>query len=120
MDILLVLAFGVVGVGLRFAIDRYFSTSSLEFPWTTFLINIIGCGVAGLLMGLSRDKFSDLNVPLIIGFCGGFTTFSSFGLQCFQMFERGEFWLATIYVVLTPLACIVSTTGGVYLARVFA
>lgn len=71
-----------------------------SFPWGTFIINIIGCFILGMIYG-SLDKgyylSSGLKLFLTVGFCGGFTTFSTFINENFQLLQQGLPIQFTIY-----------------------
>ncbi|MBX3473298.1 MAG: CrcB family protein [Planctomycetes bacterium] len=90
--LLLVCLGGAVGSGLRYGTDRLilaqWPREAAAFPWATLAVNLVGCLIAGLLLGsMSREgvKFADeLKVLLITGLCGGLTTFSAFALQTMQ------------------------------------
>jgi len=64
-----------------------------SWPWGTFISNVVGCFVAGLLAGWFAkmpDQDGPLKQLLLIGFCGGFTTFSSFSLETMRMLQQGQ------------------------------
>lgn len=72
-----------------------------RFPLATFIVNIIGCLVVGVLGGLvvRQDYFSpEIRLFLFTGIAGGFTTFSAFGLETFYLLRKGEFYIAGSYV----------------------
>ncbi len=118
-----VLGFGLVGVGLRFAIDTWISRYALSFPFGTLAINTAGCLLAGLLFGTGLQKDlgeSQIRVGLIVGFCGGFTTFSGFGLQFMQLMNDGKTLPAIVYGVGSPVLCILATVAGLVLSRAIA
>ena len=87
--LLLVCVGGAVGSGLRYGTDRALAhlwpQQAAAFPWATLTVNLVGCFIAGLLYGwLGRDgvRYADeLKILLIVGLCGGLTTFSAFALQ---------------------------------------
>ena len=104
MPILLQIALGgALGASARYLLAS--ATTRLvgpDFPWGTFLVNVVGCfGIglaAGLLFGasdLAPRRFAPFAVP---GLLGGFTTFSAFTLETFQLMERGSFAAALAYV----------------------
>lgn len=72
-----------------------------KYPAGTFAVNVIGCFIIGLFVGLwTRHDMSPLvNALLISGFCGGFTTFSSFSHDSFAMIQKGEWWKFICYIV---------------------
>ena len=77
-----------------------------RFPLGTFLVNVLGCVVAGVLAGLVERQglFSaDTRVFLFTGLLGGFTTFSAFGLETVFLLRRGEVGVALLYVFLSIL-----------------
>lgn len=90
-------------------------TADWKFPLGTFLVNLAGCIVAGLLAGLvtKRDVFSpDTRLFLFTGVLGGFTTFSAFGVETVYLLRRMEFLVAFLYVVLSVMCGI----AGLFLA----
>lgn len=94
---------GLVGTVGRYALSGVIARRFGEtFPAGTLVVNIIGCFLAGLLFYLLQER--NLVSPttrtiVMIGLLGGFTTFSSFGLQTFTLLRDGEFWFATLNLV---------------------
>lgn len=90
-----------------------------SYPLGTFLINLLGCFLIGFLGGLSERVTVDPQVRLLLqtGFLGGFTTFSSFGLETVQLFRRGEGAVASSYLLGSNLLGIVCVFGGFFLAK---
>jgi CrcB protein len=81
-------------------------TLSWEFPAGTFAVNVLGCLVAGLLLGLGENyAFLTAEARLLIftGFLGGFTTFSAFGVETIALIGRGQFAIAAAYVLFSVL-----------------
>ena len=97
---------GAIGASLRYGAGLVFFKSHSLFPWTTWWINILGCGLAGLFFALSQ-KYPTLQQEarlfFMVGCLGGFTTFSSFGLETIQLLKQGHFMLALSYVVSSVL-----------------
>lgn len=90
-----------------------------KFPFQTFLVNIIGCLVIGFLSSLfanHEDKFCVKNF-LISGFCGGFTTFSTFGRETFNLIQSADAPMAVLYVSLSVILGVLSVALGFYLAQ---
>lgn len=94
---------GFVGTCLRFLTGRLcHMLSSGVFPWGTFVVNIVGSFIIGILFGLvERTNLisPSMNVLLITGFCGGFTTFSSFADDMFLLLQQRHWLLFGIYIV---------------------
>ena len=95
-NILLVALGGGVGSVLRYLL----SGINTSFPWGTFIVNILGSLLIGLLVGLvSKGILSpDMKLLLVTGFCCGFTTFSTFANESFGMMKSGDVLLAALYV----------------------
>ena len=75
--------------------------NAVGFPWGTLLVNILGCAAIGMLAVLIERLTSlntELRLLLITSFLGGFTTFSSFGLDTWYLMRKGEWLYATAYV----------------------
>ncbi len=88
-------------------------------PWSTLLVNIAGCFLFGLVFGLGMrgvvDK--DWKLALTTGFCGGLTTFSTFGFETLTMISRGEFLSAAAYALVSLAAGILAAGAGYMLVR---
>ena len=93
-----------------------------RFPWGTLAINVIGSLVIGVVAGLTLtperlDWHPNVRIFLMVGICGGFTTFSAFSLQVVEMLELGNFGAAVFYVAASVLLCLAATGAGIVLAR---
>jgi fluoride exporter len=118
MNWLWVTIFGVMGVSSRFAIDTFISRYALTFPVGTLLINIAGCFIAGFIFGLQKDLAANpVRLGMVVGFCGGFTTFSGFGLQFVQLASDGKLGAAAVYGLGTPTLCLFATAAGLFLSK---
>lgn len=97
---------GALGSVARFKLAGWVSQSYAEwtFPLGTFVVNVLGCFVIGFLAALSQESgliSADTRAFLFTGILGGFTTFSAFGLETFNLLRRGEFLVAGSYVALS-------------------
>lgn len=95
---------GGLGACARFALSGLILPYTLQekFPWPTFTVNILGCLLAGLLFAVAEkhNVFSpNLRLFLFTGILGGFTTFSAFGVETFFLIRRGDFFIASAYVI---------------------
>ncbi|HBF54239.1 MAG TPA: fluoride efflux transporter CrcB, partial [Afipia sp.] len=95
----------------------------LNFPYGTFVINITGSLVMGLIAGYLAFK-GEASQPwrlfVMTGILGGYTTFSAFSLDAVTLYERGEMGLALFYVVGSVVLSIAGLIGGLALVRHFA
>jgi len=79
-------------------VNKYFQSI---FPLSTFIVNMSGSLLIGVLLGLFERyqlSNSDLRHFFIVGFCGGFTTFSAFASENFNLFQSGSSWTAFLYI----------------------
>ena len=111
---------GFLGSIVRFQLGGWILQYSAggRFPWSTFLINVLGCLTIGLLGGLSerRDCFSsDTRLFLFTGILGGFTTFSAFGYEGVHLLRRSEPAMALFYVSMSVICGLAAVWLGVRL-----
>jgi CrcB protein len=107
--ILLIFLGGGLGSLARFGI----SMGVKQFPATTFpiatlLTNVLSCLVIGIALFFFASKLQDKNLYLfiVIGFCGGFSTFSTFSLETLELFRRGHVMIGAANVVVSVTLCI--------------
>lgn len=115
----LVLIFLGGGAGSVF---RFLISSSLNgliaFPLGTFVVNITGSLLLGFLLGLGlREISSQLSLLLMIGFCGGFTTFSTFSAETLELLKAGEYLSLILYSGLSLACGIIAVFAGIFLSR---
>jgi fluoride exporter len=112
---------GLVGTLCRYGLSSLVDKRvGATFPTGTLLVNVIGCFLAGFLFFAFTEKVvvSDIvKTAVMIGFLGGFTTFSAFGLQTFTLFKDGEMFAAMLNVVLSNVAGLLTVWVGYSLAR---
>jgi CrcB protein len=91
------------------------------FPWGTFLINLSGCLALGWLGTLLADRLlpasEEVRLLLAVGFCGAYTTFSTFEYEADSLFKKGDGTLATLYIGLSVVLGLLAVRLGVILAR---
>lgn len=108
---------GATGTLLRYAIGVALAPATSRFPVATLLINVSGSFLIGWFAEYPGLVNPTLRVALIVGLCGGFTTFSAFSLETLRLIERGDFARAALYVVASVLLCLAATALGIAAAR---
>lgn len=120
MNMLLVMAGGAIGAGLRYQLGRLaLRLAGPDWPWGTFAANVLGGLAMGVLVGmLARiDAAEGVRLLLGVGLLGGFTTFSSFSLEVVTMIERGALIGAAGYALASVLIAVAALFGGLALVR---
>ena len=116
----------VVGSALgglaRYSLTRWTLGWSSSFPWGTILINVVGALVIGFFgsFTLASGRFAvseNTRLFAMVGLCGGFTTFSSFSLQTFDLIRSGAWGKALANVLLSVVLCLAAVTVGHLLAQ---
>jgi CrcB protein len=108
-SVLLVGVGGFIGASLRYAVGVWVAplTDGWRLPGATFLVNVVGCLAAGVLMAsATKQGFFSANTRLFLffGLLGGFTTFSAFGLEAVHLIHRQAILIAVLYVAGTLAA----------------
>ena len=118
MAVLLVAVGGAVGSVLRYWVGLLVAGwLGTAFPWGTLLINIGGSFVIGWMASATPPETAGLRLLVMVGFCGGFTTFSSFSLQTLELMQRGDWIGAWGNVLGSVLLCLGAVTAGWALGR---
>jgi CrcB protein len=119
----LVGAGSAIGGMLRFAVGRAIGAGSGGFPLSTFLINVSGSFVLGLLGGVLAHRGGGgfdadaVRLAVGVGFCGGFTTFSAFEIETHNLVAGGARMAAAAYVVLSVVVGLLAVRAGLTAAR---
>jgi len=120
-NLLLVGIGGFVGSIARYLVAVVFASQVPSvFPFASLTVNIVGCFVIGVLFALSdRGNFlsPEWRILLTTGFCGGFTTFSTFSYESLRLMQDGEYLYLGAYVLLSVVIGLAATYFGIILIR---
>lgn len=112
---------GGIGSALRYLCNLLINRS---FPNKTYIatlaVNLTGCLLIGLLIGFfQKNKIQNETIKLLLitGFCGGFTTFSTFGLENFTLLQSQNYILTLVYIMLSVIIGIAFVGIGIYLTK---
>ena len=118
--ILLVFLGGGIGSVLRYIISKSINPIFSNFFLGTFLVNILGCLFIGVILGISlKDTFLTQNQTLLLatGFCGGFTTFSTFALENQSFLKNGDIVNFAVYTISSVVVGIIAISLGLWLTK---
>jgi CrcB protein len=121
---LVVILGGAIGTFLRYFISVLALPISRQLPWGTIIINISGSFVIGLFgtLTLASGRYpvpENLRLFVMIGICGGYTTFSSFSLQTLDLLRSGGTIRAALNIVLSVVLCVAAVACGHVIASYF-
>ncbi len=103
---------GMAGSMLRYLFSVIIKHNS--FPYATFVVNIIGSFIIGIVMALAakQQNFADYKLLLATGICGGFTTFSAFSWESVQLLQQQRYGTMAMYILLSIVLGIAATFFG--------
>ena len=119
-DIVIVVIGSGIGGICRYLISLAMNHAGNGFPWGTFAVNVAGCLLIGILWGVTnrfQNVSPSLSLFLMVGFCGGFTTFSTFSKEALIMLQSGNIWGFAGYITLSVIVGIGLVAAGYYLCR---
>ena len=119
-QILLVFLGGGIGSALRFVIGKYLNKPESYMPYGTFTANVLGCLLIGLILGLAAKNTSLSQNHIILlasGFCGGFTTFSTFAYENHVLLKSGDFMGFVVYTIASFITGFLAVFLGMFLAK---
>lgn len=121
MKELLIVSLGsFVGGGMRYLVTRLVGEwSAMPFPFGTFIVNIVGCLLIGLLSGwvMGGHLSPQIKLLLVTGCCGGFTTFSTFMNENFLLGRDGQMLIALLYTAMSFLLGLGAVALGYWLTK---
>lgn len=119
-NILLVFFGGGFGSVLRYIIGKYLNNAETGIPYGTFAANVLGSLLIGIILGLAvkNDTFSQNQTLLLAtGFCGGFTTFSTFAYENHVFLKSGDFTSFALYTIASFVIGFLAVFAGMYLVK---
>lgn len=120
-NLALVFVGGGLGSSLRYLLSHYLNRPD-AIPYGTFLANVSGSLLIGLILGLAlkNELFSPQTMLLLaVGFCGGYTTFSSFAYENYLFLKNDEIWLFALYTLGSITLGIAAVFAGIWISRLF-
>lgn len=118
-SIVIIFVGGGLGSVIRYVLGKWINTWN-SFPLGTLVINIVACLFLGFVIGLADHKqiiSPTARLFWVMGFCGGFSTFSTFSYETLQLIQNGLPGTMLIYIVLSLLLCLAATFGGLYVGQ---
>jgi len=120
-DFLAISVAAILGANLRYVISRLAAKEfGPVFPYGTLIINIVGSFIVGLFVIWTTERVlvdPRWRLLVVVGFCGSFTTFSSYAFESMSLFERGQWGLVLANVFANNLLCLGGALVGMAVAR---
>ncbi|WP_158844414.1 fluoride efflux transporter CrcB [Algibacter sp. L1A34] len=119
-QLLFVFIGGGLGSVIRYLIGKFLNNYGNGIPYGTFLANILGSLLIGIILGLAakNDNLSQNQTLLLAtGFCGGFTTFSTFAYENHMFLKSGDFTSFAIYTIASFIVAVLAVFFGMYLMK---
>lgn len=112
---------GGLGSVVRYSLGKWVNTlHQQQFPWGTFAANVAACAILGLVIGLAdhRQVISpSARLFWAVGFCGGFSTFSTFSSEALHLLQNGFNLTVFAYILLSLVVCVGATFAGLFLGE---
>lgn len=122
-QVLLVFIGGGFGSVARYLIGKFLNPSEGGIPWGTFIANVLGSLLIGIILGLAAKNETltqSQTLLLATGFCGGFTTFSTFAHENYSFLKSGDFTSFALYTIISFAIGFLAVFGGMYFSKVIA
>ncbi len=120
-EIALIFIGGGSGSLVRYGLGKWLSAAyDTHFPVATLIVNILASLILGIFLGLlsSRPVLNqDLKLLVAVGFCGGFSTFSTFSYETLQLLRTGQTYFVLLNILLSVILCLAATFIGLLIAK---
>lgn len=120
-DFLALSVAAILGANLRYVLSRLAAKEfGLAFPYGTLIINVLGSFIVGLFVIWTTERVlldPRWRLIIVVGFCGSFTTFSSYAFESMAYLEQGQYGFMLVNVLSNNLLCLGAALGGMALAR---
>ncbi|MGM0934559.1 MAG: fluoride efflux transporter CrcB [Bacteroidota bacterium] len=119
-QIILVFLGGGLGSALRFLVTKYLNKAHFSIPYGTLTVNILGSLLLGIILGWAIKNNalnSNINLALAVGFCGGFTTFSTFAFENQSLLKSGDYLHFLIYTLGSIILGILAIGLGLFFSK---
>ena len=122
MNYLAVFIGGGLGSICRYGIARLLAPWQFTFPYATLIANILSCIILGFMVAfVAKNTMNDAwRLLIMVGFCGGFSTFSTFTNETYRLFETGNTVYALSNILFSLLLCVISIYLGLLLGSQFS
>lgn len=121
-QLLLVFIGGGFGSALRYLIGKHLNSTETGIPWGTFTANVLGSLIIGVILGFAvknNTLSSNQTLLLATGFCGGFTTFSTFAYENHVFLKSGDFTSFALYTIGSFIVAFLAVFAGLFIAKSF-
>ena len=124
MTVLMIAVGGAAGAVSRYLVDVWVSERvASSFPWGTLVVNVSGSLVLGLLSALAIESSvlpANIRLPVMVGFVGAYTTFSTLMLESFRLVESGSAWIAVVNLFASVALGLLALVLGIAIGRSIA
>jgi CrcB protein len=121
--LLLVFFGGGLGSVVRYLLGKFLNNAENGIPYGTFAANILGSLIIGIILGLAaRNEALTQSQTLLLatGFCGGFTTFSTFAYENHEFLKSGDFLMFAFYTIASFAVALLAVFAGIYFSKLIA
>lgn len=120
-DLMLIFAGGGFGSVVRFLLGKWVTgLHQLNFPLGTLVVNVVACFVLGVIVGFADHRqmlSAGTRLFWAVGFCGGFSTFSTFSYETLLLIQEPSIGLSLLYIIVSVALCLGATMMGIALTR---